>query len=102
MTTPRSASARAFAATSPGLVHLASSERSSNQAIAVADKPIYATQFHPELSMTRNRNRFHNYMEAYSQPDLVDPPDVVLASFRETPEASSLLRRFVDEVLGGF
>ena len=82
-------------------VHLASSERCPYQALRIRDKPVYATQFHPELSMTRNRERFLSYLEAYSTPDMVDPPEVVLANFRDTSGASDLLRRFVHDVLPG-
>lgn len=82
-----------------GLVHLAGSERSPYQALKIPGKPVYATQFHPELSMQHNRERFQAYMSAYSQPDMVDPPEKVLAAFRETLAATALLRRFVDEIL---
>lgn len=82
-----------------GVVSLASSERSPHQALHLPGKPIYATQFHPELSMTRNRERFLNYLETYSKPDMPDPPDQVLAGFRETTEASALMKRFVDPLL---
>jgi GMP synthase (glutamine-hydrolysing) len=82
-----------------GVLGLASSARSPHQALRLPDKPVYATQFHPELSMTRNRERFLNYIEAYSKPDMADTPDEVLAAFRETPEASALMKRFVDPLL---
>ena len=84
-----------------GFVHLASSARSPYQALRVEGRPIYATQFHPELSQTANRKRFLTYREAYSQPELPEGPEAILASFRETPEASSLLRRFAAKVLAG-
>ncbi|MGE0713276.1 MAG: type 1 glutamine amidotransferase [Planctomycetota bacterium] len=80
-------------------VHLAGSERSPYQALRVAGKPVYATQFHPELSMTRNRERFLRYLAAYSTPDMVDSPETVLARYRETTGATELLRAFVREVL---
>lgn len=82
-----------------GVVHLASSERSPNQALRVSGKPIYATQFHPELSMVRNRERFLRYLAGYSDPTMPDTPEQVLAAYRETQGASSVLRRYVDEVL---
>ncbi len=82
-----------------GMVNLACSERCSFQALVVAGKPIYATQFHPELSMAHNRERFFRYMESYARPEMPDTPQQVLASFRETPQASSLMRRFVEEIL---
>ncbi len=84
-----------------GTVHLAGSERSPYQALKVEGKPIYATQFHPELSMKRNRERFLRYLEAYSDPDMVDPPDKVLAAYRESEGATDLLRRYLTEILSG-
>jgi GMP synthase (glutamine-hydrolysing) len=85
-----------------GVVHLASSERSEYQALKIEGKPIYATQFHPELSMVRNRERFMRYLKDYSDPSMPDTPEVVLAAYRETAEASSVLRRYVDEILPEF
>ena len=82
-----------------GMINLAGSERSFFLALRVEGKPVYATQFHPELSMARNRERFYRYMETYARSDMPDSPDTVLASFCETPEASSLLRRYVKEIL---
>jgi GMP synthase (glutamine-hydrolysing) len=84
-----------------GVVHLASSERSPYQALRVPGMPIYATQFHPELSMTRNRERFLNYIATYSKPDMPDTPDQILAGFRDTSPASALMKRFVDPLLAG-
>ena len=84
------------------VVHLASSKRSPYQALKIEGKPIYATQFHPELSMVRNRERFMRYLEAYSEPDMADPPEKVLAAYRETQAASSVLKRYADEVLPRF
>jgi GMP synthase (glutamine-hydrolysing) len=82
-----------------GLLNLARTERCAFQALRVPDKPIYATQFHPELSMERNRERFFCYQARYVRPDLPETPEQVLASFRETPEATSLLRRYVEAVI---
>lgn len=83
-----------------GMTNLARSERCPHQALRVDGKPIYATQFHPELSMEQNRERFLNYLEAYSQPDMVDTPDEVLARYVPTLEATSLLEAFARQVLG--
>lgn len=83
----------------PAVVHLASSERSPYQALKISGKPIYATQFHPELSMQRNRERFITYLKKYSSPKMADEPARVLSTFRETPDSSTVLRRYVDEIL---
>lgn len=82
-----------------GLVNLASSARCAFGAFTVPDKPIYATQFHPELSMERNRDRYFRYVRNYVRPEMPDTAEQMLASFRETPEASSLLRRYMEEML---
>ncbi|MBL4848558.1 MAG: type 1 glutamine amidotransferase [Planctomycetes bacterium] len=85
-----------------GVVHLAGSERSPHQALRVEGKPIYATQFHPELSMVRNRERFMRYLEDYSDPTMPDTPEQVLAAYRETTSASNVLKRYVDEILPAY
>jgi GMP synthase (glutamine-hydrolysing) len=85
-----------------GVVHLAGSERSPHQALKVPGKAIYATQFHPELSMVRNRERFMRYLEGYSDPSMPDTPEEVLAAYVETTGASSVLKRYVDEILPGY
>lgn len=82
-----------------GMVHLAGSARSPFQALRVAGQPIYATQFHPELCMVKNRERYLRYLEGYSGGEMADPPEVVLANFRDSSGATALLRRYVDEVL---
>lgn len=84
-----------------GVLSLASTARSPHQALRLPGKAVYATQFHPELSMTRNRERFRSYIATYARPDMPDTPDQVLAGFRETPEASALMKRFVDPLLLG-
>ena len=82
-----------------GMVNLGGSQRCAFQALVVTGKPVYATQFHPELSMARNLERFNRYIPHYTRPDLPDSPQQMLASFRETRQASSLLRRFVEGFL---
>jgi GMP synthase (glutamine-hydrolysing) len=84
-----------------GAVHLAGSQRSPFQALMIEGTSVYATQFHPELSMVRNRERFMRYLEAYSEPDMVDTPEEVLAKYRDTTRASDLLRSYVRDVLPG-
>jgi GMP synthase (glutamine-hydrolysing) len=85
-----------------GVVHLAGSDRSPHQALKIPDKPVYATQFPPELSMKRNRERFLEYIDSYADPDMPDPPEKVLAAYRETQAASGVLKRFADEILPRF
>lgn len=74
---------------------LASSDTVENQAFRFADKPIYCTQFHPEL----DRQSFIERVEAY--PQYVEK--IVGTSFeefidqrcRETPVAATILAKFL-------
>jgi GMP synthase (glutamine-hydrolysing) len=78
-------------------VLLASSGRVPEQAFRFAGRPIYCTQFHPELDRTALSERVRAY------PDYIErtsglPYDQFIAKCRETPEANALLRRFVEMV----
>ncbi|MCO6455923.1 MAG: type 1 glutamine amidotransferase [Pirellulaceae bacterium] len=79
-------------------IHLAATERSANQAFCLPGKPIYCTQFHPEIRredlLTRLR-AYPHYAEEISGQAL----DQFERSCRDTPEAESLLPRFVQHVL---
>lgn len=81
-----------------GFVNLAQSERAPFQALRVEGVPVFATQFHPELTQTTNTERYLRYWESYGSGDPSDDP--VLASMAPTPDASALLRRWVVEELG--
>jgi len=79
---------------------LASSQRVTNQAFCFRDKPIYCTQFHPELNRAALLDRVAAYPE-YAQRIL----GVGIEEFRgrhckETPETDSLLARFIELVFG--
>jgi GMP synthase (glutamine-hydrolysing) len=79
-------------------VLLASSELVENQAYCFTDRPIYCTQFHPELT----HDHFVDRCRAY--PQYVDqisglPLDEFIESVQETPQAGQLLQRFADHVL---
>lgn len=78
-------------------VLLASSGRVAEQAFRFEGRPIYCTQFHPEL----DRSAFIERVQAY--PEYVERSarmkyDEFVANLRETPEANALLRRFVETV----
>ena len=75
--------------------HLAASERSPFQALRVKGKPVYATQFHPELTWRDNRQRFVRYMETYGA--LFGEAEAIerLDSHVPGPEANLLISRFV-------
>lgn len=82
----------------PDAVLLASSGRVSEQAFRFAGRPIYCTQFHPELDRTAMLERVVAYTE-YVERIARIPYDNFVHSVRETPEANSLLRRFVRHFL---
>ncbi len=78
----------------PGAVCLASSERTENQAFRIEGKPIYCTQFHPELNRTALIERLYAYPQ-YVQSISGDPIDSFVEQFKETPETDQLLSRFM-------
>ncbi len=80
--------------------NLARSERVSHQAYRVVGKPIYATQFHPELTWQENRARFERYMKQYGYL-FGDDAQRQLDSHKPSPESNELLARFVDVCLLG-
>jgi GMP synthase (glutamine-hydrolysing) len=82
-----------------GAVHLASSARCRYQALRIPERPIWATQFHPELDRETNVDRFRRYLAAYGPHDRASM-EAAIAGFRDSPETSGLLRRFLDLVFG--
>jgi GMP synthase (glutamine-hydrolysing) len=78
----------------PDAVLLASSSRVKEQAFHFAGRPIYCTQFHPELDRAAMLERVIAYPEYVARIARV-PFDQFVQSCRETPDANSLLRRFV-------
>ena len=83
-----------------GLTRLAASDRCPVQAVRVADKPIVATQFHPELSARDNIHRYVRYITNYKGFDETHEEAVARAEriHRESPEANRLLERFLDRL----
>ena len=80
-------------------LNMASSSNCRFQALRIPDKPIWATQFHPELDRTSNLDRLRRYLRDYGPED----PDEMAAweaRFLDSPESSSLLRRFLALVFG--
>lgn len=89
------------AATLPSnLVNLGRTKRNEFQAARVRGKQFYLTQFHPELSMEANRERTIMYAKGYEREGFGDSLDEILANFRPSPAASTLLRRFVTDTVG--
>ncbi len=71
------------------------------QAFRLLDRPLWASQFHPELDMEANRTRYMRYIVNYVGKEGPDENDPVLASLRPTPHATALLRRFANLVRTG-
>jgi GMP synthase (glutamine-hydrolysing) len=78
---------------------LASSQRVKEQAFRFVGRPIYCTQFHPELDQAAMLERVIAYPEYMARIARISFDEFV-QNVRETPEANSLLRRFVDHFLG--
>lgn len=82
----------------PGALHLASSERCPVHAIRIRDRPVWATQFHPELTGEENRARFLRYLDGYGAFMSPEELESTLASFQSSTEAESLLPAFLSLV----
>ena len=82
-----------------GLPNLASTDRVAYQALRVPGKPVWGTQFHPELDRASNLERFETYAENYA-PEMLEQKAKILRLFRESPESSALLARFLRLVFG--
>ncbi len=81
----------------PGTELLASTDRVENQAYRFIDRPIYCTQFHPELdreSFLGRLNTYPEYVEKIAGLSL----DEFRHSIHDTPETMALLKRFVQEI----
>jgi GMP synthase (glutamine-hydrolysing) len=83
----------------PDAVLLASSALVPEQAYRFTGRPIYCTQFHPELKLATMAERLRAYPE-YTERIAGVPHDQFLAQLRETPEANTLLRQFVKMLFG--
>ena len=82
----------------PTVINLATSANSPCQAIRIPDKPIWATQFHPELSADENRRRFRQYLDGYASLLSEEEIEEKLAGFRDSPETDLLVPGFLDLV----
>jgi GMP synthase (glutamine-hydrolysing) len=77
-----------------GAERLAGTERVANQAFRIPGRPIYCTQFHPELTRSTFLERVIAYPE-YVERIAGVPIDAFAARCTEAPEAGTLLRRCV-------
>ena len=80
-------------------VLLASTNRVENQAYRFVDKPIYCTQFHPELNHDDLLGRLVQYPE-YIERIAKMTYEEFCETVHDTPDTEQLLLRFVDEVFG--
>ena len=83
-----------------GVVTLASSALCPHQALKVVGKPVYAAQFHPELTWTDNRGRFERYMDDYGRVfGMPEAERMLTEDFRPSRAASGLLHAFIERIL---
>ncbi len=81
----------------PNAVRLAEGPRTLNQAFTFPGKPIYCTQFHPELTRQTFLERLDQY-PTYVERILGCSLEAFAKTVQETPEANQLLGRFVEVV----
>ena len=79
-------------------LHLASSQRCPYQALRIPGKPIWATQFHPELTGPENLGRFIRYQKGYGSVMSDSDQQATFDRFKESPETERLLQKFVSLV----
>jgi GMP synthase (glutamine-hydrolysing) len=82
-----------------GATLLASSDRVQNEAFRFDGKPIYCTQFHPELDRDGIIARIGHYPVYLRLAGFATQEEFARAT-PETPETEAILRRFVTEALG--
>ncbi len=78
-----------------GIPNFAASARAPLQALRVPGLPIWASQFHPELDRDTNQDRFRHYLDGYATYMSPEEREAALGRFRDSPEASALLHRFI-------
>jgi GMP synthase (glutamine-hydrolysing) len=83
-----------------GAINLASSYCVEYQALRIPGKPIWATQFHPEMTGQENRIRFDRYVDQYASIYSPEELKAVLDRFAGSPEADQLIPRFLKTVFG--
>jgi GMP synthase (glutamine-hydrolysing) len=82
------------------VLNLASSYNAPYQALRIPGKPIWATQFHPEMTGAENRIRFDRYADEYAAVYSPAELTAVLDRFADSPEADELIPRFLETVFG--
>jgi GMP synthase (glutamine-hydrolysing) len=82
------------------VLNLATSVNSPSQTIRIPEKPIWATQFHPELSAEENLRRFRQYIQGYASMMSDQEVKETLARFQDSPETDRLIPGFMEIVFG--
>ena len=83
-----------------GCTCLAFSSRSPYQSFRIGNLPIWAFQFHPELTRDDNRLRFERYIAGYAAHMSLEEQEETLQKFKESPETEELLPRFLKIAFG--
>lgn len=81
-----------------GVANLAKSDRCPYQAFRLGNRPIWASQFHPELDRDRNLGRFRNYLDGYAGAMSEQEREDAFARFGPSPETEDLLPAFLELV----
>ncbi|HID21332.1 MAG TPA: type 1 glutamine amidotransferase, partial [Planctomycetaceae bacterium] len=82
-----------------GATRLAFTPLVDHQAYRIEGRPIYCTQFHPELNREDLLARVRSYPE-YVEKIAGVTIDEFAATIQDTPQAATLLKRFVETVFG--
>ena len=80
----------------PGVITLAYSDKVAHEALRIPGKPIWATQFHPELDLEDHLVRFRRYLHIYANLFTEEQIQEMLDQFRPSPETDVLLCRFME------
>jgi GMP synthase (glutamine-hydrolysing) len=75
--------------------NLAFSELAPFQALRIPKKPIWATQFHPELNWEENLGRLKRYIDLYTQVMTPNELKETIERFKPSPETPRLIPGFM-------
>jgi len=83
-------------------INLAFSDLCSIQAVRLKGTSIVSTQFHPEMTVEAQLDRWFRYIELYREPgeSLEDAKERARSICTASPESSRLLRLFLENELG--
>jgi GMP synthase (glutamine-hydrolysing) len=77
-----------------GVEHLARTDTCEFEAIRLVGRPLWATQFHPELTGDDNKGRMVRYEALYREAIGAERTREILDGHRPSPESNALLARF--------